>query len=100
MKVGGLTEIGKLTHLESLDATDCAITNAGAGLVGLSIYETILEMPSSGWAMMPSPVFQAAFPEALVPISHMGDLGLRNCQVTRTRSGLSSTNITHMGLEY
>ena len=64
VKVGndGFKEIGKLTHLESLDATDCAITNAGApSLVGLQhLRELILDITS--WAMIPSPVFPSCIP--------------------------------------
>ena len=52
VKVGndGFKEIGKLTHLESLDATDCAITNAGApSLVGLQhLRELILDITELG----------------------------------------------------
>tara|TARA_B100001939_G_scaffold183251_1_gene157841 strand:+ start:524 stop:1255 length:732 start_codon:yes stop_codon:yes gene_type:complete len=106
VKVGndGFKEIGKLTQLESLDATDCAITNAGSpSLVGLQhLRELILDITELGDDALTRIAKLHSLKRLSLSATRVGDLGLKEIAKLRGLESLnlSSTNITHVGLEY
>ncbi len=106
VKVGneGFQEIAKLTHLESLDATDCAITNAGAPcLSNLQLLrELIIDITELGDDALSSIAKLHSLRRLSLSATRVGDLGLKEIAKLRGLESLnlSSTNITHVGLEY
>ena len=106
VKVGndGFKEIGKLTHLESLDATDCAITNAGClNLTGLQhLRELIFDITELGDEALSCIAKLHSLRRLSLSATRVGDLGLKEIAKLRGLESLdlSSTNITHVGLEY
>ena len=106
VKVGndGFKEIGKLTHLESLDATDCAITNAGClSLTGLlHLLELIFDITELGDEALSCIAKLHSLRRLSLSATRVGDLGLKEIAKLHGLESLnlSSTNITHVGLEY
>ena len=101
VKVGndGFKEIGKLTHLESLDATDCAITNAGApSLMGLQhLRELILDITELGDDALACISKLHSLKRLSLSATRVGDLGLR--EIAKLR-GLESLNLSSTCLLY
>ena len=106
VKVGneGFKLIGQLKKLESLDATDASITNAGSiHLAQLqNMKELILDITALGDEGLPAISKLQSLKRLSLSATRVGDLGLKAIAKLRGLESLnlSCTNITHVGLQY
>ena len=100
----GFRLIGQLKKLESLDATDAAITNAGpVHLAELHhMRELILDITNLGDEGLPAIRQLRSLKRLSLSATRVGDLGLKVIAKLHGLESLdlSGTNITHVGLKY